>query len=344
MLLLSLLPTFDLMPSHEYDLAHAAETGHDRSWRLLEKPALRLEQHSAAFMLGNVENEEDDNESAAGAPTWMPPRRKLLEDLIWQSGSFSLRYAEMTAGQPSTLTIQFRICISCGGVLPQENIKLLLPGFKRSPDLNDEKIVPGGRDPESIQEITWDHASETLTLTAAVILANGKLYRVDVPISAGIRLPEIGLSAQTGVMVSTNAVNGGPFKPILVQGLLPVGSFTDSTELFFQPATSGAAVQIVLKFAPVMSIVEGENVALHLPNFFCTEGVCQSGRFSSDLVLQYNGTEPLKTSMPSTWRFVFPYYPCLPSTPWRISKILHSSKYKVLHRSCLVRNGRIFYY
>jgi len=35
-LLLSILPTFDLISSHvEYDLAHAVETAHDRRWGLL---------------------------------------------------------------------------------------------------------------------------------------------------------------------------------------------------------------------------------------------------------------------------------------------------------------------
>ena len=310
MLLLAMLPTFDVIASSvEFDLAHAVETAHDRRRGFVEMSTWRRKQNIEAHVPENDEMLKSlDSRFVDVVSSGMPPKRRPLQQedrqLVWQPGTFSLKYVVMTAAQPSNLTIQFQVCIACGGMLGGEKIRLILPGFTRPPILADDAIVPGGRDAQSFRDITWDQSAETLTLTIASILQQSRQYRVDVPLDAGIQLPVQGVSSQTNIMVSTNAVNGGPAVPIPVEGFALVGSFRDSTELVFEPATAGAAVKITLRFVPVMEILQGELIIVDLPNFSCEEGSCLSSTFTTSMELRNNGSEPIIRSIVSSWRSV----------------------------------------
>jgi len=190
-----------------------------------------------------------------------------------------------------------------------DTIYVVLPGFSRPEYLLYEAILPGGDNAASFGAITWDQASETLTLTVSETLRESREYQVDVPLEAGLRLPYKGIPREnSGIMAYISAVNGGPSEPTPLKNVVPVGSFTDSTALEYKPATAGYPVMITLRFVPVMKISAGERVMIDVPNFFCSkdhaEGSCQSGSFSSLLTVKFNGTRPVTLTMPSLWRFV----------------------------------------
>ena len=316
MLLLSTLPTFDLVSSRdtaEFDVARAVDAARHRRWELLEKPALReLDQQSEALFSEEGGLEEGLEEGVGSeyfpeATSRMRPRRQLLEELVWQPGSFKIDLQQMTAAKPSNILVELRMCIACKGILPGEVIELVLPEFTRAPQLQDNPILPSMVTGEvgSISTVIWDEPATTLTFVAARLLSPGRIYRINVPLSAGIILPERGVSSETGIMVSTTSQSGGPAEPIPVEGIAPVGSFMDSTELDFEPSTAGAAVRMVLRFLPEMEIGIDEHVVLDLPNFFCVAGApCEYATFSSILVVTRNGTQPVTTTIKTAWRSV----------------------------------------
>ena len=315
-LLLSTLPTFDLITPRiesRFDVAHAVEEARHTRWRFLDRPALRQHQSEAYEAgVGELKESWDGSESIPGAPIRMSPERRQLErGNVWQY--FTFDYPQMTAEQPSDLILEFRICVNCGGMLPEEKITLILPGFSRPLDLDDEDIIPEINVGEvgSIKEVIWDQKYETLTLTTAMVLPGDRPYRVIVPRSAGIRLPRTGVNDQTGIKVSTNAQRGGPANPTPVLGLHPVGSFTDSTAIDFSPRLAGSAAHVTLQFIPSMKIVAGEKVNFEASNIFCAEGGTCNPRteikFQSTLEFSLQGTRKNWTGMvDSTWRLV-PY-------------------------------------
>ncbi len=190
-----------------------------------------------------------------------------------------------------------------------DTIYVVLPGFSRPEVLLDEAILPGGANAASFGAITWDQASETLTLTVSETLRESRQIQVDVPLEAGLRLPYEGIPREnSGIMSYINAINGGPSEPTPLEDVVPVGTFTDSTVLEYEPATAGYPVRISLRFVPVMRISAGESVILDVPNFFCfkdhAEASCHSGSFSSLLTVIFNGTRPVTVTMPSLWRLV----------------------------------------
>jgi len=80
----------------------------------------------------------------------------------------------------------------------------------------------------------------------------------------GIRLPGEGLSSTCCILVSAHAQNGDIF-PSRISRVQPVGSFNNSAALDFIPPRLGTAVDLIISFAPAMSIRYGDNVFLQLP-------------------------------------------------------------------------------
>jgi hypothetical protein len=99
----------------------------------------------------------------------------------------------MTSAQPSIISVAFTVCRKCGGIMAGDTIYVVLPGFSRPEYLLYEAILPGGDNAASFGAITWDQASETLTLTVSETLRESREYQVDVPLEAGLRLPYKGV-------------------------------------------------------------------------------------------------------------------------------------------------------
>ena len=118
----------------------------------------------------------------------------------------------MTAGKRSKIIIEFRTCLDCNGILRGQYLQLVLPGFRGAVA---GEIELEGRNSESLPIATWDPLSGRLTLTAATRLASNKWFRVELPLAAGMTLPERGIDKHTGITISTDAANG-PHQPYMM--------------------------------------------------------------------------------------------------------------------------------
>ena len=290
LLVFTTLPIFDVTSSHADLHAPAApEPTRIPRQRGFGTASLRSHHHS---------NSQDADVSSPSSSHSEGGRRNLPEQSVFASLP-SLQYPGMTAGKRSKIIIEFRTCLGCNGILRGQYLQLVLPGFRGAVA---GEIELEGRNSESLPIATWDPLSGRLTLTAATRLASNKWFRVELPLAAGMTLPERGIDKHTGITISTDAANG-PHQPVLLQNLVPVGSFTDSTMLDVSPLSAGTAVNLVLSFVPTMVIVAGEEITLELPNFICTEGSCQSRLFSSRLETHNHGNSTgfLSSSVRSAW-------------------------------------------
>jgi hypothetical protein len=141
---------------------------------------------------------------------------------------------------------------------------------------------------------SWQHATQTLTLTAAATHCQDIAYEeesmleklrfvVVVPMHAGITLPSMGIRTNTRTLQLKSDLKRGPVPPAPLLKVLGVGAL-QNVSIIFEPAIPGDPTQVQFSFAPSMSLAVGDALVLELVGLNQTdvpEGTPLAGSFTS---------------------------------------------------------------
>ena len=216
---------------------------------------------------------------------------------------FMLRYGNM-AGAGTSVEVDIRICLSCGGISKGESIMLKLPGFSRrnvgsvSDAMFAQPLATEGINAEFFNSSIWHKGTSTLQFLCSVQTRNGKRYIFNVPLSSGLTLPAHGVRfpsvppAPDDIFYYTDSCNGGPREPepVSKSDFQPVGFFVGSS-IDFSPRAAGETSQISISLTPAMLIQSQELISVALPRFRCqAKAPCDLQPFKSELRLLSNKT------------------------------------------------------
>ena len=179
---------------------------------------------------------------------------------ILTNGGFAwsrLDFFPRKAGSRAGVLVEFQALMT---ILPGDRITIILLGFKGP-------IMSAVASDGWLVEISNHSSSVTLELTAPIRIRAQVLTQVTIPSSVGVELPVDGLVANyTNLTIETNA-RAGPVSSQPVISSPAVGSFTNSTSLFFVSPRAGQACRMLLTFRASMLIAPGEVVRFHLGSF-----------------------------------------------------------------------------
>ena len=216
---------------------------------------------------------------------------------------FMLRYGNM-AGAGTSVEVDIRMCLSCGGISKGESITLKLPGFSRrnvgslSDAMFAQPLATEGINAEFFNSAIWHEGTSTLKFLCSEQTRNGKRYIFNVPLRSGLTLPANGVRlpsvppAPDDISYYTDSCNGGPREPqpLSESDFEPVGFFVKSS-IDFSPRAAGETSQISISLTPAMLIQSQELISVALPRFRCqAKSPCDLKSFQSELRLLSNTT------------------------------------------------------
>jgi hypothetical protein len=194
----------------------------------------------------------------------LAPQALLVTTPVGSMTDTDLRFLPKTAGQPSAIGFDFTLGMSLSY---GDTISLKLPGFWS--DTNNVTSIFGSSSPSyALAVASWSLTLQTLEFTVGGPLRPGDLVSMEIPASAGIYLPEAGVTRNDPrIMVSASAVDGSiSLTPIV--STEPVGAFFN-TSLAYAPPVAGFVTELTIHFVPMQRLLplEYATVTLSLPGF-----------------------------------------------------------------------------
>jgi hypothetical protein len=194
----------------------------------------------------------------------LAPQALLVTTPVGFMTDTNLRFLPKTAGKPTAIGFDFTLGMSLSY---GDTISLKLPGFWS--DANNVTSIFGSSSPSyALAVASWFSSSQTLVITVGGPLRPGDLVSMEIPASAGIYLPEAGVTRNDPeIMVSASAVDGSiSLKPIL--STEPVGAFFN-TSLEYAPPVAGFVTELTIHFVAMQKLlpINFATVTLSLPGF-----------------------------------------------------------------------------
>ena len=212
--------------------------------------------------------------NAAAGPVLPTPVMISKIGIIYDS---QLQFGNPRAGEPSSLTIEFRLRTP---VIPGDKVQVGLPGFVL-PDTRQKRFYT---ESANWAQAEWVYLPPTNTPALNLIAsqtATGSTFRVVVPSSAGIQLPRDGVKLnQPSLFIRSFAYAESAVSTPFI-GVQAVGSFTNTTKIVFDDLLqtyAGRSMEFTISFVPEMRLDEGDHVRIYLPKFV----------FLNDTELVYN--------------------------------------------------------
>jgi len=165
---------------------------------------------------------------------------------------------------PAKITVSFDLGFE---MIPGDLFMINLPGFTGSLAAFDISSSPIG----AFLLGSWlQTSSNPLVLTAAGSVPSGSSVKINVDINAGILLPPEGVQLNARIGIASTAQNGPlPIDPPTYFGsVAPIGSFLETTKLFFMTPRAESVTAMRLLFTPTFMLQPGETVTLSLPADF----------------------------------------------------------------------------
>ena len=187
-------------------------------------------------------------------------------------GSFNLTSRLEFVGRSPTLRVPVSSQIiltfkTMFRILPDDQLILVLPLFSgasgsfSTEDTSFNAFVSG----------SWNKNNTSLKLISAGKIPAMSTVKISVPSEAGIRLPYNGIRRHETNLRIFSTAKYGPIREDLslrFSSVLPIGSFGESTSLYFDPPRYTSIVRMFFAFRPVMAIDPGETISLKLPGFY----------------------------------------------------------------------------
>eukprot|EP00961_Rhodomonas_salina_P210192 2837939-Rhodomonas_salina.1 len=149
-----------------------------------------------------------------------------------------------------------------------ETVTLSLPGFS-GPSFQGFAVTVGIN--TTIANASWDGTNTTLTLQLTQPVGAGEVGEYVFPLSAGLRVPRLGIRVdQTDLTIATNAVSG-PVPPTTFLDFPAVGILS-VVRMSFNPPIAENTTALTLFFFSALRIDAGDVVLLTLPGFLAVDG------------------------------------------------------------------------
>jgi len=167
-------------------------------------------------------------------------------------------YNPASAGANTEVLLEF---MSLMTLYPGSNLTLKLPGFTKG--LQSQPIF------SRRWHIMFGQSDVVVVhLRALTRIEANTLEQVSLPRLLGVKLPDVGLQANTTDLTLASDSPSGPMPDVAIQNSPAVGSFVERLPpMSFGTPIADTATDLYVNMTPTMKIVEGESFSMSLPYF-----------------------------------------------------------------------------
>eukprot|EP00961_Rhodomonas_salina_P197392 2663594-Rhodomonas_salina.1 len=175
-------------------------------------------------------------------------------------GSTTVQYDPQKADNASTITFDFTPYMPLG---INDVITIALPSFQRAAGSFDVESTPTG----VILRAAWSSTRSELVFTVRAPTQERERVTIVVPQAAGLKLPIVGVREDQTTLTMRIAAASGVLPTTSIISSPPVGSFTDTTALQYEPLKVYEDIKLDIFFQTAMPLARGEQVRITLPGF-----------------------------------------------------------------------------